>query len=250
MKKLFLILFLFIPFAAEAMDAGNINLYGTINATKAYINGMVVTYEASNGVYISSGEAMVAGTYQTNSSTYNLTGSLTGLDIYYIYLSNAGAFSFSTTEPTYNDTYFARYKTGDATNRLIGAVQVTAGNVIAPFDAPTRNMYIFRAEQTVATGQNPDSSWHDTTTDVDTLCPVNASSVFVRVAGADSGAATWSQARSKAVPISSIQSFAYANSQIKGFLYTGTSDHSVEIVGEDDDDNSLACYFDGYILED
>lgn len=123
--------------AFGGLDTDSSGLYIKGAVTKGYREGLLVTIKDADELYVSSGAIEICGATYSASTTITVSlGTVSANTLYYLYVSApaadttlaAGQFSVSSTAPTWNDTYGAYYKTGDATKRLLAKYYQAGGN--------------------------------------------------------------------------------------------------------------------------
>ena len=114
-----------------------------------------------------------------------------------------------------------------------------------PQNDNVENVYYYSDFVTLASNLNPDSTFQNTTKDADECTPVTAKRIYVQLYARHIGAGCSALAKSISTGFQ-IGGDAGDHFSVHNWIYTGTSDRTIQIRGYDDDDNSLSCWLRGY----
>lgn len=163
--------------ASGGMDTDAEGLYIKSSNTKGYREGVIVTIKDTDELYIGSGAIDICGAVYSVVTTQTLSqGSLASSYLYYVYADApatgielaASDFTISATAPTWNDTYGAYYKTGDATKRMVAKFYTTAigslTNLALAGTATAQSQYDFPNFKAIfGNDNNTTTAWWGTT---------------------------------------------------------------------------------------
>jgi hypothetical protein len=248
--------------SAEISPSADSTITGIKTFNESIVGSTLGMMKLSSLVYTSSSSVTLGdgSTWDCNGSHRSVTSdtvvsisSPTGEDFYYLYDDDSEASGttptliFSTTEPSYSADKFGWYNGND---RCLGGFFVNSSNNL-DVDIYAYNdivwCYFKSGQITLESSANPDGNWNATSTaDAQAYSPVLSDALYVRVQGADSGAQGLALARSNALDNSRVQTQGYDVFRVDGNIFTGTTNRSIDILGNDDDDNVLACYLHGY----
>ena len=228
----------------------------TLPSSIGTIKGAFVQYKDANTVSVSIGYGEANGFHWeiTSVTDYDVTESPIVDDFIYIYIDDSQSsypsvtLTDSTTEPSWSSDKQGWYNGND---RCIGAIFWDSSTTAIEEFKSNGNKFFFISTKTLASGLNPNGSYQATTTDADTLTPVFAERLVVGGMIEDIGSQCRFFIRPFELNRHIVGGTGYNEFSVVGlWLETGSADRSVEIQGDDDDDDgSLDCWLYGFEIE-
>ncbi|MAS94911.1 MAG: hypothetical protein CMO55_17075 [Verrucomicrobiales bacterium] len=218
------------------------------------IKGAHVDYEDSDTVRIVVGYGECSGYYWevTSVAMLDITVTPGADDAVYFYIDHSASsypspsFYDSLTEPVWSDSAQGWY---DGEDRCVGAILYENATSSLKHTRRIGDVYYFASQIVLDDNVNPDGTYNATTKDVDDYAPVMTYAVEVEMYGQDGGDKMAARAHAVANPYSIAGISGYHKGQATGWLYTGSGDRSIEIIGENDDENVMKCRMRGYRFE-
>jgi len=237
-------------------------------AGRGDIEGFYPIYNGTTDVDLKAGKIGANGKYFVleGDATHAMTSLASGFDHHYIYIDDSASTSGgiptiidATTEPTWSDAKKGWYSGND---RCIGSViSPSTGATVAYFDTEVlsnksiRYTYNYADIPQMATSMSPTGAWlTPDNNDGNLVTPSNATSIYLRLYNTDAGttvrlyacSAEYSAVHSAdtGAPIDRIGDSQVA---IQGWLALGAT-RNIKISGDDDDDNNLSVWCNGFTI--
>lgn len=232
--------------------AGNLSVTGTISGLQGYIGGLAPTWTSTTQVTIAPGvihckdKIIISSSSIIDTISNFSNGSYTyQYADYSASTSNSLVIIDSTTAPSWSDTYLGWYNGDD---RCITTLYCDSASTIKEFKRTFPNTYKFASTITLMSSGNPDGAYQ--TLEFTAKVAPTQTKGDLAAFNSDAGTSCFINLTTTDSAGPSLACYAYGQALATGYLpYLRGFAGDLSWFGENDDDNSYAIYWAGYVTD-